>query len=127
MAQSINDRLGPNGLFSLPALAVDGSNVETLLSRDGTTLLTFDTNNKLVANIVGGTINNATIGATTPTTAVVTTLKTSGYTVATLPAGTTGMRAYVTDATTPTYNAALVGGGAVVVPVFYNGTAWVSA
>lgn len=52
------------------------------------------------------------------------TLATGGYTVATLPAGVTGARAYVTDATTPTYNAALVGGGAVVVPVFYNGTAW---
>lgn len=49
-----------------------------------------------------------------------------GYTVATLPAGTQGDTAYVTDATTPTYNGALVGGGAVVVPVFYNGTAWVS-
>ena len=50
-----------------------------------------------------------------------------GYTVATLPTGIVGMRAYVTDATTPTYNGALVGGGAVTVPVFYNGTAWVSA
>lgn len=55
---------------------------------------------------------------------------TAGYTVAGL-AGITapvaGMRAYVTDATTPTYLAALTGGGAVVCPVFYNGTAWVSA
>ena len=49
------------------------------------------------------------------------------YTVATLPAGTQGDRAYVTDATAPTYLGALVGGGAVVCPVFYNGTAWVSA
>jgi len=54
-------------------------------------------------------------------------IRTGGYTVATLPAGTVGDRAYVTDATTPTYNAALTGGGAVVVPVFYNGSAWVSA
>ena len=51
-----------------------------------------------------------------------------GYTVAALPAaGTAGRRAFVTDATTPTWNAALVGGGAVVVPVFDNGVAWVSA
>lgn len=56
-----------------------------------------------------------------------TTLKSGGYTVATLPAGSAGMRAYVTDATTPTWNAALVGGGAVVCPAFHNGTAWVSA
>lgn len=51
-----------------------------------------------------------------------------GFTVATLPtAGTVGRRAYVTDATAPTYNGALTGGGAVVVPVFDNGSAWVSA
>lgn len=50
-----------------------------------------------------------------------------GYTVATLPAGTQGDTAYVTDATAPTFLGALVGGGAVVTPVFYNGTAWVSS
>ena len=55
------------------------------------------------------------------------TISTGGYTVATLPAGVTGARAYVTDATSPTYNGALTGGGTVVVPVFYNGSAWVSA
>ena len=49
-----------------------------------------------------------------------------GYTVATLPAGTVGMTAYVTDATAPTYLGTLTGGGAVVCPVFYNGSAWVS-
>jgi hypothetical protein len=55
------------------------------------------------------------------------TLSTTGYTVATLPAGVLGDRAYVTDATTPTYLAALTGGGAVNAPVFYDGAAWVSA
>lgn len=54
------------------------------------------------------------------------TVKLQGYTVATLPAGTVGMTAYVTDATTPTYLGAAVGGGAVVAPVFYNGAAWVT-
>lgn len=54
-------------------------------------------------------------------------VRTNGYTVATLPAGTLGDIAYVTDATTPTYLGALTGGGAVRCPVFYNGTAWVSA
>ena len=54
------------------------------------------------------------------------TTKTSGYTVATLPAGSVGMRAYVTDATLPTFLTALTGGGAVVCPAFYNGTAWVA-
>lgn len=49
-----------------------------------------------------------------------------GYTVATLPAGTQGDTAYVTDALAPTYLTAVVGGGAIVTPVFYNGTAWVA-
>ncbi len=49
------------------------------------------------------------------------------YTVATLPAaGTQGRRAWVTDATAPTFLGALTGGGAVVCPVFDNGTAWVA-
>lgn len=54
------------------------------------------------------------------------TVSTGGYTVATLPAGTVGQRAYVTDATAPTFLGALTGGGAVVCPVFYNGSAWVA-
>lgn len=54
------------------------------------------------------------------------TIRTSGYTVATLPAGVIGMLAYVTDALGPTYLGTLTGGGAVKVPVFYNGAAWVS-
>lgn len=49
------------------------------------------------------------------------------YTVATLPTGVQGDRAYVTDATVPTYNSVLVGGGAIKVPVFRNATVWVSA
>lgn len=60
---------------------------------------------------------------------VTNTVDTAGFTVATLPtcnAGAAGTRAYVTDATAPTYLGALVGGGAVVAPVFCNGTAWVS-
>jgi hypothetical protein len=47
------------------------------------------------------------------------------YTVATLPAGVMGDIAYVTDALAPSFLATVVGGGAVVTPVFYNGTNWV--
>lgn len=50
-----------------------------------------------------------------------------GYTVATLPAGVVGYRAYVTDALGPAYGAVVVGGGAVVTPVFFNGAAWITA
>lgn len=49
------------------------------------------------------------------------------YTVATLPAaGTAGRRAYVTDASGPTFLSTLTGGGAVVCPVFDDGTNWVA-
>lgn len=50
-----------------------------------------------------------------------------GYTVATLPAGVVGDTAYVTDALAPAYGATAVGGGAIVLPVFYNGVAWITA
>jgi hypothetical protein len=51
-------------------------------------------------------------------------VKMQGYTVATLPTGVVGDIAYVTDALAPTYMATVVGGGAVVTKVFYNGTNW---
>ena len=50
----------------------------------------------------------------------------TGFTVATLPAGTIGMRTYVTDALAPTFLGVLVGGGAIKAPAFYNGIAWVA-
>lgn len=53
------------------------------------------------------------------------TIRLKGYTVATLPAGTVGDAAYVTDALAPTFLATVVGGGAVVTPVFFNGSNWV--
>lgn len=45
------------------------------------------------------------------------------FTVATLPAGVAGMRTFVNDALAPAFNAAVVGGGAVTIPVFYA-AAW---
>ena len=91
----------------------------------------------ITASIAGGTtlryftfdrlgqmaVNQQTAQATLD---VAGTIRTSGYTVATLPAGIIGMMAYVTDALGPTYLGTLTGGGTVKVPVFYNGTAWVS-
>lgn len=51
-----------------------------------------------------------------------------GYTVATLPATpSTGARCYVTDANATTFASTVAGGGANVVPVFYNGTNWIIA
>jgi len=69
-----------------------------------------------------------TVGATMvgDSLTVTTTSKTGGYLVATLPAGTTGMECYVTDALAPAWNTALVGGGAVVVGARKNATVWVA-
>lgn len=47
-----------------------------------------------------------------------------GYTVATLPTGVTGHMAYVTNAIAPSYGVTVVGGGAIVTPVFYDGATW---
>ena len=63
---------------------------------------------------------------TAPKLTMTGTIKMMEYTVATLPTPTGTAYATVTDALAPTYMATVVGGGAVVTPVFYNGTAWVS-
>ena len=52
-------------------------------------------------------------------------LKSLGYTVAALPTGVVGQREYVTDASSPSFGAAVSGGGSVVIPVFKNASAWV--
>lgn len=57
-------------------------------------------------------------------------IKTKGYTVSTLPIATIGDRAYVTDsnvAASGNFGATVAGGGANVVPVFYDGTNWIIA
>lgn len=49
--------------------------------------------------------------------------------VANLPtcnASAAGLQSYVTNATSPTFLTAVVGGGAVVAPVFCNGSAWIA-
>jgi hypothetical protein len=76
----------------------------------------------------GGNITltpGTSIGGTRGDVIIATTLQLHGYTVATLPAGNVGDTAYVTDALSPTFLVAVTGGGAVVTPVFYNGSAWV--
>lgn len=45
-------------------------------------------------------------------------------TVAALPASPAGTVYAVSDASGPTYNATVAGGGAVTIPVFYDGTNW---
>jgi hypothetical protein len=53
---------------------------------------------------------------------------TTNYLVADLPSAVdsgSGARAFVTDATAPTFGSAVVGGGAVATPVYSNGTNWI--
>jgi hypothetical protein len=79
-----------------------------------------------------GTAGNATsttniaIGSTTgtSTTTVNGLLKLQTYLVANLPTGSAGAKSFVTDALTPTFGSAVVGGGAVGVPVYHDGTSW---
>ena len=77
---------------------------------------------------LSGSTTTITIGSTFGTSIVLNApIRMAAYTVATLPAaGTAGRRAYITDATAPTFLSTLTGGGAVVCPVFDNGTAWVA-
>ena len=79
--------------------------------------------NKAVGYYVPATVNG--VAANSDGNIVLAT-NIAGYTVATLPAGTVGQFAYVTDATAPTYLGTLTGGGSVRCPVFHNGTNWVS-
>jgi hypothetical protein len=51
----------------------------------------------------------------------------TNYTVATLPSASTsgkGAKSFVTDALAPTFGATVVGGGAVAIPVYSDGTNW---
>lgn len=51
-------------------------------------------------------------------------IRLKNYTVSTLPIGIRGDTAYVIDALAPTFGAVLIGGGAIVSKVFFNGTNW---
>jgi hypothetical protein len=49
----------------------------------------------------------------------------AGFTVATLPVGFKGQRTFVTDALAPAFGVAVAAGGAVTIPVFFNGAIWI--
>lgn len=52
-------------------------------------------------------------------------IRLKGYTVAALPTGVQGDKAFVTNALGPAYHVTVVGGGAVVTPVFFDGSNWI--
>jgi hypothetical protein len=102
------------------------TNIQAGITASGST----KTINIGTAGASGSTTNIAiggTAGTSTTTINGQTIMASKGYTVSGLPASaTTGSRAHVTDAMAPLFLGTLTGGGAVVCPVFYNGTAWVA-
>lgn len=85
-----------------------------------------DTDSGLIDFVVATSLTVRSLRITKARVAMNVPAQLKSYTVATLPAGSEGDMAYVTDATAPTYNATLTGGGSVKVPVFRNATVWVS-
>lgn len=71
------------------------------------------------------TASNGTFSGNIIASGTTSVIRLKGYTVATLPSGTQGDNAFVTDALAPTFLNTVVGGGTVVVRVFYNGTNWI--
>ena len=71
------------------------------------------------------TASNGTFSGNIIASGTTSIIRLKGYIVATLPSGTQGDTAFVTDALTPTSLSAVVGGGAITVTVFYNGTNWI--
>lgn len=82
--------------------------------------LTFATDTLTATKVVGSTSVSSPLVESTGV------VRLKGYTVGTLPVGTQGDTAFVTDSLAPTFLTAVVGGGAIVTPVFYDGTNWVS-
>lgn len=52
-------------------------------------------------------------------------IRLKGYTYSTLPAGTQGDTAFITDSNTNTYGVDAAGGGSTIAKVWYNGTKWI--
>jgi hypothetical protein len=106
-----------------------GASTDFGINARGARNLIFGTNNTERARIDSS--GNLLVGLTSATGVaklqVSGPIQTTGYTVATLPAGTVGMRTYVTDALAPSFGVTVAGSGAVTIPVFYNGTNWIVA
>jgi len=119
-----------NWSIGIRATRNDYSIFNEVLSSEAFTI-NMSTNNVLIgtttdSGIAGDKLQVSGAISTTSTIKAGATVRLKNYTVATLPTGVQGDTAYVTDALTPTYLGVLVGGGTVVTPVFFNGTAWIS-
>jgi hypothetical protein len=94
--------------------------------KDYTTVIDTSNHSNLYTIVSNQSYGQTTfVGALTNSIVDGNNIGTAHNTVATLPAGTRGMRSYVTDANATTFASIVVGGGANVVPVFYNGSNWI--
>lgn len=132
---------GSANIWSLGGLPYDGTQYNTVAAID---LQTFNTQNHGVDTSGYIRFRTTASGSTVLTEAVriqpsgglsigtttdpgLGTFITKSNTVTSLPAGVAGARGYVTDATATAFMSTVTGGGAIKVPVFYNGTNWVIA
>jgi hypothetical protein len=119
---------GPIGLFGMVA---PGTNNDIAIGTLGNNNFRFFTNGTANERARIDTSGNLLVGLTSATGVALLQvsgpIRTTGYTVATLPAGTVGMRTYVTDALAPSFGVAVAGSGAVTIPVFYDGANWIVA
>ena len=134
--------------YKLHVTGADGAGLVVATSSDASGVTTYMQANASVSGVFGTLTNHpqtfvtnntermrihssggVSIGNTTDRGAgnlnVTGVVLTGGYTVATLPAGVVGMKAYVTDALAPSFGVTVAGSGAVTIPVFYNGANWI--
>lgn len=134
--QPINFTLGG---WASPTLKIDGTTGVTIGSGVKLTFNGSSSGTTVLAPAAAAGTTTLTMPAVTDTLAVLGAQTftgtqtfgglavTHGYTVGTLPTGITGARAHVTDqlTTCAAIGAAILGGGVVTCPVFYNGASWV--
>jgi hypothetical protein len=127
---SINDNSFNKNSITYAIKATDNTPYSVVICgntfKDYTTVIDT-TNHATLYTIVGNQSYGQTtfVGAITNSTIEGNSIGTNNYTVATLPAGTRGMRWYVTNANSTTFGSVVAGGGTNVVPVFYNGSNWI--
>ena len=108
----------PSTILSDNGVSSGSAGLKTTAASDGSLALQTTTS--------GGTATTAVTIDTSQNSTFVGWVKMPVYTVATLPAaGTAGRRAFVSNALTPVVLSAVVGGGAITVPVFDNGSSWI--
>lgn len=105
---SDGDTLAFGGVTSaFPAIDRNGAALRVILA-DGSALGSFQ------AATISGTFLSASIA-----------FQSTSLTFATLPAGSEGLRSFITDSSTAVPGAIAAGGGANNVPVYHNGTNWI--